>query len=89
MPEKISDADRLRTRGKRMLELATRADCEKNYDFARLLTQLAIEVFAHARELEENRERAAVNRFARQSGGYIGFDRDRTAIPVQEMGNKF
>jgi hypothetical protein len=89
MPEKISDADRLRTRGKRMLELSTRADCEKNYDFARLLTQLAIEVFAHARELEENRERAAVNRFARQSGGYIGFDRDRTAIPVQEMGNKF
>lgn len=26
---KISDADRLRTRGQRMLELATRAHCEK------------------------------------------------------------
>jgi len=63
-----------------MLELATRADCEKNYDFARLLTQLAIEVFVHARELEENRDRAAVNRFARKSGGYIGFDRDSTIV---------
>lgn len=40
---KISDADRLRTRGQRMRELATRAHCEKNDDFARLLTQLAIE----------------------------------------------
>jgi hypothetical protein len=89
MPQKISDADRLRTRGKRMLELATRAHCEKNYDFARLLTQLAIEVFTHARELDENRERAAVNRFARQSGEHIGFDRDRTVIPAREMGNKF
>jgi hypothetical protein len=89
MPEKISDADRLRTRGKRILELATRADCEKNYDFARLLTQLSIEVFTHARELEENRERAAVHRFARQSGEHTGFDGDRTAIPVQEMGNRF
>jgi hypothetical protein len=89
MPEEKSDADRLRTRGKRMLELATQADCEKNYDFARLLTQLAIEIFAHARELEENRERAAVNRLARQSGEHIGFDRDRTVIPAQEMGNKF
>ena len=82
MPQKISDADRLRTRGKSMLELATRAHCEKNYDFARLLTQLAIEVFAHARELEESHERAPVNRFAHQSGGHIGL------VPAQEMGNK-
>jgi hypothetical protein len=82
MPQKISDADRLRTRGKRMLELATRAHCEKNYDFARLLTQLAIEVFAHARELEESRERAPVNRFAHQSGGHIGL------VPAQGVGNK-
>jgi hypothetical protein len=89
MPEKISDANRLRTRGKRMLELATRAHCEKNYDFARLLTQLAIEVFADARELEEYRERAPVNQFAHQSGEHVGFDRDRTVIPAQEMGNKF
>jgi hypothetical protein len=89
MPEKISDADRLRTRGKRMLELATRAHCERNYDFARLLTQLAIEVFTHARELQECRERAPVNRFAHRSGERIGFDRGRTVIPSQEMGNKF
>lgn len=88
MPENLSDADRLRTRGKRMLELATRAHCEENYDFARLLTQLAIEVFTHARELEENRERTPVNRFARQSGERIGHDRKETAIPADEMGNK-
>ncbi len=48
------DAEQLRTRGKHMLELATRAYCEQHYDFARLLTQLATEVFAHAREAEES-----------------------------------
>lgn len=47
-------ASRLRTRGKRMRELATRAYCEQNYDFARLLTQLATEVFAHAKDVEES-----------------------------------
>ena len=47
------DAEQLRNRGERMLELATRAYCEQHYDFARLLTQLATEVFAHAREVEE------------------------------------
>ena len=47
------DAEQLRTRGERLLELATRAYCEQHYDFARLLTQLATEVFAHAREMEE------------------------------------
>jgi hypothetical protein len=54
------DAERLRTRGKRMLELATRAYCEQHYDFARLLTQLATEVFAHAREVEESHALCAV-----------------------------
>ncbi len=49
------DAEQLRNRGKRMLELATRAYCEQHYDFARLLTQLATEVFAHARDVEESR----------------------------------
>jgi hypothetical protein len=33
------DCERLRTRARRMLELANRAQCEKNYDFARLLTR--------------------------------------------------
>lgn len=47
-----SDATQLRTRAKRMLELATRAYCEQHYEFARLLTQLATEVFAHARDVE-------------------------------------
>lgn len=47
------DAEQLRTRGERMLELATRAYCEQHYDFARLLTQLATETFAHAREVEK------------------------------------
>ncbi len=50
-----SDATRLRTRGKRMLELATRAHCEQHYEFARLLTLLATEVFAHARDVEASR----------------------------------
>jgi hypothetical protein len=35
-----------------MLELATRAYCEQHFDFARLLTQRATEVFAHARDVE-------------------------------------
>lgn len=47
-----SDVARLRIRGRRMLELASRAHCEQNYNFSRLLTQLADEVFTHARELE-------------------------------------
>ena len=48
------DAGKLRTRGKRMLELATRAYCEQHYDFARLLTRLATEVFAHAKIVEQS-----------------------------------
>jgi len=48
------DARELRSRGERMLELATRASCEQNYDFARLLTQLATEVFSHARDVEDS-----------------------------------
>jgi len=42
MPD-LSDADRRRLRATRMLELANRAYCEGNYDFARLLTQLTEE----------------------------------------------
>jgi hypothetical protein len=60
-----SDVERLRVRGKRMLELATRARCEQNHDFARVLTRLAFEVFEHAREIEQAHEsgiaRAAPN----------------------------
>jgi hypothetical protein len=48
-----SDADRLQTRANRMLELANRAHCEKNYDFARLLTQLATETLKHAQEIKQ------------------------------------
>jgi hypothetical protein len=51
-----SDVERLRVRGKRMLELATRARCEQNHDFARVLTRLAFEVFEHAREIEQAHE---------------------------------
>jgi hypothetical protein len=47
------DAERLRTRARRMLELANRAYCEKNYDFARLLTLLATEAFEHASDMEQ------------------------------------
>ena len=86
----INDADRLRNRGKRMLELATRAHCEKNHDFARLLTQLALEVFAHVRDLEERREsRTAVpaRRLARESRGHTGDDRNRTMTPADAVGN--
>jgi hypothetical protein len=37
-----------------LLELAARAYCEKHYAFARLLTQLATEVFAHAQNVERS-----------------------------------
>jgi hypothetical protein len=35
-----------------MLELASRAYCEKHYDFSRLLIQLAAEVIEHASEMD-------------------------------------
>jgi hypothetical protein len=57
------DAEELRARGQRMLELANRASCEQNYDFARLLTQLAGEVFAHAKDLEESHALCAARSF--------------------------
>jgi HEPN domain-containing protein len=50
----MSDAERLRERSKRMLELASRAYCEKHYDFARLLIQLAAEVLEHAGEMDQH-----------------------------------
>jgi hypothetical protein len=49
----LGDAERLRTRANRMFELANRAHCEKNADFARLLTQLATEALQHAKEIEQ------------------------------------
>jgi HEPN domain-containing protein len=52
----MSDAERLRQRSKRMLELASRAYCEKHYDFSRLLIQLAAEVIEHASEMDQARE---------------------------------
>ena len=52
----VNGAEQLRVRGKRMLELATRAHCEKNDYFASLLTQLAVDLFAHAKEFEERCE---------------------------------
>jgi hypothetical protein len=62
------DASQLRTRGKRMLELAARAYCEQHYDFARLLTQLATEVFAHARDVEESHALSAARTFRKLPG---------------------
>jgi len=56
MPD-LSNADRLRLRAKRMIELADRAYCEGNYDFARLLTQLAEEVLNHASEMQKGNEK--------------------------------
>jgi len=52
----MSDAERLRERSKRMLELASRAYCEKNYGFARMLLELATEVLEHASEMDPSHE---------------------------------
>jgi len=52
--ESADAAQQLRIRGTRMLELAARAYCEQHHDFARLLTWLAAEVFAHAKEAEQS-----------------------------------
>ena len=54
------DPKTLRIRGKRMLELATRAYCERHYDFARLLTRLAGEVFARAKDAEDSYAACAI-----------------------------
>jgi hypothetical protein len=59
------DPKTLRTRGKRMLELATRAYCERHYDFARLLTRLVLtrlagEVFARAKDAEDSYAACAI-----------------------------
>jgi hypothetical protein len=56
----MQDPKTLRTRGKRMLELATRAYCERHYEFARLLTRLATEVFARAKDAEESHAACAI-----------------------------
>jgi hypothetical protein len=56
----MQDPSTLRSRGKRMLELATRAYCERHYDFARLLTQLATEVFARAKDAEDSYAACAI-----------------------------
>jgi hypothetical protein len=39
-----------------MLELASRAYCEKNYGFARILLKLATEVLEHASEMDPSHE---------------------------------
>jgi hypothetical protein len=52
----MSDAERLRERSKRMLELASLAYCEKHYYFARSLVQLATETFEHAGEMDRSEE---------------------------------
>jgi len=52
----LSDADKLRTRAKLMIELANRAYCEKNYDFARLLTQLATEALDDVEQIERAKD---------------------------------
>jgi len=56
----MQDANTLRMRGERLLELATRASCERHYDFARLLTQLATEVFARAKDVEDTYAACAI-----------------------------
>jgi hypothetical protein len=56
----MQEAKTLRTRGKRLLELATRAYCERHYDFARLLMQLATEVFTRAKDVEESYAACAI-----------------------------
>jgi hypothetical protein len=48
------EAGKLRRRGRRMLELASRAYCEQHRDFARLLTRLATEVLVHAKGVEKS-----------------------------------
>jgi hypothetical protein len=52
----MSDAERLRERSKRMLELASRAYCEGHYYFARYLLQLATEAFEHAGEMDRSQQ---------------------------------
>jgi hypothetical protein len=56
MPD-LSDVDRVRLRAKWMQEMANRARCEQNYDFARLLSQLATEAVNHASEMEKGNEK--------------------------------
>jgi hypothetical protein len=52
MVANVSDAEKLRNRAKRLLELATRARCEGRSDYAMLLMQVVSEIFEHAREME-------------------------------------
>jgi hypothetical protein len=52
----MSDAERLRERSKRMLELASRAYCERHYYFARFLLELATEAFEHAGEMDRTQQ---------------------------------
>ncbi|MGN6750051.1 MAG: hypothetical protein ACTHJS_15810 [Xanthobacteraceae bacterium] len=52
-----TDAQKMRQRASRLLDLATRSRCEGRGDFAGLLTDLATEILDHARSIEQRLER--------------------------------
>jgi predicted transcriptional regulator len=53
---RISDADKLRNRARRLLELATRSRCEGRPEYAALLMQVVTEILQHARDIEKRQE---------------------------------
>jgi hypothetical protein len=48
----MDDAKKIRERATRLLNLATRSQCEDRPDFAAILTNLASEMLEHARDIE-------------------------------------
>jgi hypothetical protein len=68
----ISDADRLRDRARRLLELATRSHCEGRSDYAALLMQAVNEILEHAVEIEERQESEGINPSLGKSNGTSG-----------------
>ena len=51
-----SDAAKIRRRASGLLDLATRSHCEGRPDYARVLTDLAIQILRHARDIELRNE---------------------------------
>ncbi len=57
----------MRLRASRLLDLATRSRCEGRPDYASLLTDVAIEILEHARDLEQRN--GNVSRFISNRNG--------------------
>ncbi len=63
----VSDIQQMRSRADRLLDLATRSQCEGRADFARVLTDLATEILKQARDIKQRDESGGIHLVDNQS----------------------